>query len=407
MKVVLTAIGTTGDVLPFIGLGRALVARGHEVTLITHGHFAVQSLRAGLRFVPLGTERQYLDALVRDPLIWDANQGYPQVVRCAMGLVPELYSTLRDVLASGPAVIVAHYLDFASRLIEAEDQAPVLSALVTPFAFQLAREYLADADLPPALAEIRDDGLPNWNMSSLMTIGMFPEWFASQAEAWPERVQLTGFALFDELAPMSPLVNDFLAGGPPPSVFVAGPRVELGVGIDRAAWIDATIQACAILGRRGLILGDLPGISERLPSSMAVAPYAPLTRVVHRCEGLVHHGGIGTIAAALAAGLPQLALPVCHDQPHNAARLRELGVGDWLPGSEVTGLRVAEAFGQLLDSKSVRQRCEHFKPMVRAGDPLGSACAVIEFLAPRSLMPRPSATVPLLDRVALAATGCG
>src|SRR5437588_10380805 len=118
MRALLTAIGTSDDVLPILALGESLRARGHAVTLVTHEQFAVQAYRAGIGFAPLGNGQQYLDLLSEDVLLWDADQGSQKLALWATALVPELYAILRAYVDTGASVIVAHPLDLASRLLE-------------------------------------------------------------------------------------------------------------------------------------------------------------------------------------------------------------------------------------------------------------------------------------------------
>ena len=85
--------------------------------------------------------------------------------------------------------------------------------------------------------------------------------------------------------------------------------------------------------------------------------YIPLGTLLPRAAALIHHGGIGTTAQGLAAGVPQLVMPMSHDQPDNAARLRHLGVGAALSPPRFTDTRVAQALDRLLRSETVRARC--------------------------------------------------
>ncbi len=91
--------------------------------------------------------------------------------------------------------------------------------------------------------------------------------------------------------------------------------------------------------------------------------YVPFSKVLPRAAALVHHGGIGTTAQALAAGVPQLVVPFAHDQPDNAARVRRLGVGDFLlPRRYRVGV-VLQSLRRLLASSTVRENCRR-----RAGE---------------------------------------
>ena len=80
MKMIITALGSGGDVFPFVALGQALQQRGHTVVLLANPHFAKVVAQAGLSLVPLGTEEEYLAAL-RQPEIWHPRQGFAVIWR--------------------------------------------------------------------------------------------------------------------------------------------------------------------------------------------------------------------------------------------------------------------------------------------------------------------------------------
>ena len=88
--------------------------------------------------------------------------------------------------------------------------------------------------------------------------------------------------------------------------------------------------------------------------------YAPLSTLLPRCAALVHHGGIGTLAQALAAGVPQLTMPMGFDQPDNTTRLLRLGVARWVAPSKFTGERVAPLLDNLLNDPTVAAACAKY-----------------------------------------------
>jgi UDP:flavonoid glycosyltransferase YjiC (YdhE family) len=83
-------------------------------------------------------------------------------------------------------------------------------------------------------------------------------------------------------------------------------------------------------------------IPPNLPPGVIHVPYAPFSELLPHCSALVYHGGIGTLSQALAAGVPHLVMPMSHDQPDNAWRLKDLGVGDSLPPKRFTPKNVAK-----------------------------------------------------------------
>ena len=95
----------------------------------------------------------------------------------------------------------------------------------------------------------------------------------------------------------------------------------------------------------------------------------------------MHHGGIGSTAQGLAAGVPQLLMPLAHDQFDNAARLKQFGVGDWEKPSKFTTRAVTKKLGHLLESDAVRSHCEEIRNKLSKRDGLARAAAEIDGFA--------------------------
>ena len=107
MHLLLMPLGSSGDVHPFLGLGRVLAGRGHDVTLLTNGHFRPAAERAGLPFVEIGTEEKYQE-LIRNPDLWHPTRGFRAV------FAPEMlqfsrtaFEEIRDRAVPGQTVVVA------------------------------------------------------------------------------------------------------------------------------------------------------------------------------------------------------------------------------------------------------------------------------------------------------------
>src|SRR5262249_869749 len=120
------------------------------------------------------------------------------------------------------------------------------------------------------------------------------------------------------------------------------------------------------------------------PDSVCHVEYAPLGRLLPNTAALVHHGGIGTAAQALRAGVPQVVLPRRHDQCDNARRLRRLGVARILRAGRPRAGRMARALERLLTSTEVKACCEAAAGRLAGVDALEESCRVIEETFPRA-----------------------
>jgi UDP:flavonoid glycosyltransferase YjiC (YdhE family) len=188
---------------------------------------------------------------------------------------------------------------------------------------------------------------------------------------WPSQ-----FPLWDEAAQTGtqPELDAFLDAGEAPLVFAPG-----SANRQAAAFFRAAVDACVRLKRRGILLTQFAEqIPRPLPASVRHFGYVPFSRLLPRAAALVHHGGIGTTAQGLRAGVPHLVMPMAHDQPDNAARLKRLGVGDWLKPAAFRGPAVAARLQRLLTDPAVPPACREVASRFHGVDPAAEACQVIE-----------------------------
>jgi UDP:flavonoid glycosyltransferase YjiC (YdhE family) len=423
-NVLLIPIGSSGDVHPFLALGRGLRARGHRVTVITSVYFERITRGCGLEFIGLGTVEDFESALL-NPDAWHPRRGFRVVFE--WGVLPwirHLYDLVGRLHVPGETVVAASLMAFGARLAQEKLGVPLVSVLLQPAALRSAYQapVLPGAFLPgwlPAAAKrlvyrlgdwlLLDPvvapqtnaaraglGLPpvrrpldRWWHSPQRLIGLFPPWYAPPQPDWPPQLGLTGFPLFDErgLTEPPPEVLDFLKGGPP-VVFTAGSAMRQG-----HAFFAEAARACRLLGRPGLLLTRYAEqLPSPLPGGVRHCPYVPFSQLLPHAAALIHHGGIGTTAQALAAGIPQLVMPMGFDQPDNAARVVRLGVGRSLPPRKFRAPAVARLLGELLGSAAVAARCREVARLFDGTDAVAESCRLIEEMLPATRRPAPEAT---------------
>lgn len=409
----MTPVGSSGDVHPFIGIGRALRARGHDVTVITGAPFKAVAERAGLRFVETVTAEEF-DTVIRHPDIWHQRKGLRLVLSATGQALRLLYARIADAYEPGRSVLVGHSLAFATRVFEERHGAPGVTLHLAPSVFRSVHRqpafipgrdlsqlpiavkravwwaldrFLIDPHIAPALNAWRAElGLPpvarvfkDWLHSPHGLVGLFPPWFAPPQPDWPAALRLTGFPRYDESDqhPVDPDLEPFLAAGDPPILFTPGSAHR-----QARQFFDAAVEAAVRLNRRAILLTRYPEqVPTPLPESVYHASYVPFSRVLPRVAAIVHHGGIGTCAQALAAGIPQLVMPVAYDQPDNVTRLWRLGVGRWILPRRFTGRRVAKALGSLVSDEAVAAACRRWAAEIAAARPVDETCDLLERLA--------------------------
>jgi UDP:flavonoid glycosyltransferase YjiC (YdhE family) len=186
-------------------------------------------------------------------------------------------------------------------------------------------------------------------------------------------VQQTGFPLFDDaLVPALPAeVDAFLGEGSAPVILTPGSFMRQARG-----FFEAGLKACTALGQRAILLTPYADQVPPLPDFARHYPYIALQRLAPRCAAMIHHGGIGTTAQALRAGLPQLLAPVFFDQFDNAARLEALGVGRRLMDAH-DGDEMTKALEAML---LTRQRAGALRAHFAGTDPVTRICEIVEAL---------------------------
>ena len=409
---ILTPVGSSGDVHPYVGLGRALRARGHDVTLVTSEPFRNVGERAGLRFLPTHSSAEF-EELSKHPDLWHAQRGLRLVLRAGARALPVEYARIAEAYRPGQSVLVGHALAFAARIFEEKHRVPAATLQLAPSIFRslhrqpvhlpgrdtsryprwlkrtlwwLIDRVAIDPLIVPAVNRFRRElGLRrvsrifhSWLHSPQRVIGLFPDWFAPPQPDWPPQLRLTGFPLYDESDQhaLPGELEAFLTNGTPPVVFTPGSANRAA-----GAFFRSAVDAAARLDRRALLLTRYPEqIPQPLPPTVRHEVYLPFSQVLPRCAALVHHGGVGTCAQGLAAGIPQLVMPLGFDQPDNAARLEQLGVGRWIVPRRFTPDGVARALGALLEAENVRARCRRWAEAVRRTDAVSDTCMLLEEL---------------------------
>jgi UDP:flavonoid glycosyltransferase YjiC (YdhE family) len=417
MHHLLITLGSHGDTHPFIGLGRELVRRGHRVTLIANEMFQPLADGVGLEFAPLGSAEEFRQGLA-EPDLWHPVRGFRAVFELGvLPLMKQTFERIRERYVPGETAVTAHAIAFGARVAREVLGVPLVTVHLAPAVFRGADDpprfagagfmrrlpapmvrgmfrlidwafadpvvagpvnaFRAEFGLAPVKRIIND-----WWMSPDRVVALFPKWFAPPRPDWPERVRVTGFPLYDErgLSALPAELEGFLQAGSPPVAFTFGSAMT-----HAAKQMAASVEACRIGGLRGLLLTrHREQLPPNLPPCVRHFDYAPFSELLPRCAALVHHGGIGTTAQALAAGVPQLVMPLAHDQHDNAARVRGLGVGAELSPRAYRAKKVAATLRRLLEDPGVHARCRAVAERFAGTDPIAETCDWIERAATRA-----------------------
>lgn len=431
MRFALVAIGSRGDLEPFLALGEALRHRGHAVSVATHGDSAALVRAAGLEYRPLPGSAA---AFFAQPEIVDAMRARPTIARLARGVRRAASRADKPTPAAGgeddaaevaarAMLVVRRYVDDAvadadvavcgTGMRESLATAPlaVPCALTswypaTPTAafpamgmprlplggtynlltHRLAARTEARRLTPSVDAARRLAGLepgPLTAGSDLPTLYLQSPTVVPPPPDWPEHVRLTGAWHRRTGPPSDDPGEQWWSEGGAPVVISFGSLWP----VIPAGWASTVARALVAAGHRVLVVGgpsDIETSGARWCASLDFGAALP------RASMLVHHGGFGTGSSALRAGVPQVIVPLFIDHPWWAHRMRALGVAPAAiplgathtsgPRAEHAARRFATRVTRAIDrvDEGMRERARRLATRVRSDGGVEAAVDALE-----------------------------
>lgn len=409
MRILIVAVGTAGDVLPYTGLGARLQAAGHEVTIAAHAPFEAIVRARGFGFHPLPMDpREELESrdgqrvLRTSPL---AAARYARMYARHWGALGEAI----EAAAGDADLLLLSAMGWLGIHVAEGLGIPSLGVYLQPLD--------STTEFPPWLLTTRSLGrrgnrvaadlartLGQWPFRGVVAdlrarLGLAPitptELFRRlDARRWPIYYafsptvvptpadwqpgrEVVGYLWPEPVPGWRPPAElcDFLAAGPPP-VFVgfgsmpASRSAELG---------ETVVRALRDAGARGIIQGGHAGLSAAASEDFLTIGEVPHDWLFPRTAAVVHHGGAGTSAAGLRAGVPAVAVPLAADQPFWAQHLVRLGIS---PGTVAFRRLDAESLGNAVHavtaSSRFRDRSAALARRIAAEDGAGAIVRGIE-----------------------------
>ncbi|MGK5685284.1 glycosyltransferase [Actinoplanes sp. URMC 104] len=406
MRIAIMAVGSRGDVVPYVGLGVRLEQAGHEVTVATHAVFEklVTGHGLGYALLPLDTREELSAAAGGGPMagILAVNRS---VAAQALPLARAMVEAARpaDVLLLTPAGWIGGHVAEGLRL-------PSMGAYLQPMTptrefppstvttrslgargnRAAARAVLELGQVPyrRAVRAIRAElGLPpvghrtwlrNLDASGWPICYGYSASVVPQPADWPSSCTTVGYwwaAPEPGFTPSEELAA-FLAAGPPP--------VYVGFGsmpaADGEALSELVAQAVRRAGVRAVVSEGWAGLHASGDDILTVAE-VPHEWLFPRMAAVVHHAGAGTTAAGLRAGVPAVPVPLMVDQPFWARRLQALGAApDAIPFRRLTADRLAAGLTRAVHDPSYRRRAGQVAAGLAAEDGAAGVLRVLERL---------------------------
>jgi rhamnosyltransferase subunit B len=411
LKILLPTMGSAGDVHPFIALGAALQARGHRATLLTNPIFRELIEAQGLGYLPVGTADE-AQAAIANPELWHLRKGFKVIAQIIVPAIAETYRLI-ETHADSSTVVAFSTLAFGARVAQEKLGVPSASVHLQPtvirtFAdqgmfgnvrlsashpkwfkqglFRLVDGLVLDRSLKQPLNRFRatlglgpvNRVMHQWMNSPQLVIAFFPEWFAAAQPDWPAHTHAVGFPLWDDTdAAPNPEAEEFLNAGPAPIVFTPG-----SAGKTMQRFFRESVKAARYLDLRAMLVTNYPEqVPPDLPPNIRVFGYLPFSRVLPRAALIVYHGGIGTLAQGIKAGIPHLVVPHGYDQFDSGWRVEQLGLGRSIPQSRYRYHRVARTIAGILQSGASAERRREFAARMDSSQAVRRACELIESLA--------------------------
>jgi len=415
MRITIFTSGTRGDMQPYVALGVGLRRAGHQVRMPAPEVFQQLITTAGLEFVPtrLGNPQDLLrrpEAQASKSRIHSliGNLKFLRLIQQVLVEAQDEYwraSANADLLIA--STLMFGILDCAEQRGVPCVYAPLLpleptrahpSALLAPWGVrlnhplnllthQVIRLGIWELLRPSINCWRRRQALPphsrlgyyRWQQAhTRLTLFGFSPAVLPRPTDWPVGHHVTGYWFLDEppgWQPPADLVH-FLESGPPP--------VYIGFGSmgDRNSnhRTQVCLEALRLSGQRGVLLSGWGGLDNIAASrNVYTADSIPHSWLFPRMVACVHHGGAGTTAAALRAGIPQVIVPRGADQPFWAERMTQLGVGERCASvAQLTAKQLAVAITRATTDPVRRQHATELGARIRAEDGVGLTVQLID-----------------------------
>jgi rhamnosyltransferase subunit B len=421
VRIVLSNIGTFGDINPLIAIALELQRRGHQPVMAVPAVYGPKIIPLGLKFHPIRPDLDPQNTLLAE-MVYDVRKGTERGLR--EFLFPALRETYDDLTSAAtiPAradLLLLGELNYAGPLVAEVSGIPWASYVLAPLSFfsaydppvlpmypRLARADKAVPGMGHAIRRLarlvsrkwpqpiydlrRELGLERGanplfdaKHSPNLVLALFSRVLSQEQPDWPANTKISGFCFYDSDAGNAALplhLEKFLASGPAPLVFTLGSAAVLAAG----KFYEVGARAAEHLGMRAVLL---IGSDERnrprnpLPDSICVAEYAPYSALFPRAAAIIHQGGVGTTAQCLRAGKPMLIMPYSHDQPDNARRMQRLKVARVLSRQNFTPRRVAAKLRLLLENPIYAHQAQQVSLQLKSEDGVRAACDALEDLA--------------------------
>jgi UDP:flavonoid glycosyltransferase YjiC (YdhE family) len=388
MRAVLTNLGSSGDIQPLLALAVELRRHNHRPVLALAPYFARYVEKLGLEFIPVGPDLNYPELQRRETTAVMRGVNHLEMMPGSLdildSMLPQLFSDLSDACRDAD-VLISGQLQMASRMIHELTDIPFVSIHTNHFGGKqppnvseavasIINPFRTQFGLGPVCDPVHTDA----NSPQLALYAM-SRYFRPPAPDWPDHYHVTGFFFMGEQTweADASLVR-FLNQGPPPVIITFSSVAH----DDPHQLTKLLLKAIQIAGCRAIIQRGWSGLGEgSMPPHVQVVDFVQHTWLFTRARCVVHHGGPGTGAAAILAGVPSVIIPHVGDQPLWAELTRDLGcAGFVIPYKQLTAERLGAAIATTLATDLYYRNTAAMGEKIRAEQGVKRARYLIEQL---------------------------
>lgn len=407
LKIIIYALGTGGDIDPMVGVGIELQRRGFTVEFLSNDYFKPRIIAAGFKFVSVGTHEQYHKG--NTAIAWEPTNRTDSFEYYHAPTFEPAFEYVKNLSSKNTLLLVLGE-DNGARTAAEKFNIPFIKIILSP-------NIIFSAFSPPApMCWAIPSGIPKFivrfllrrdrrarfrrfcksphtaeyratrerlqcslrfqaESKALLQIGFFPEWFGMRAKDWPKNIKVVGFPLQNRASINSRGELDALIEKQgAPLIFTSGTGVK-----DVEELFQEGRKICEQLQVPGLFVGGNTGAEVLQGSALCThMDYIDFEYALPKALAIIHHGGMGTTAQAIRAGIPQLIRPLKYDQPDNANRIYKLGLGTYVMPERFKAEEVAPILGAMLQKAKDSKTLRYYAADVSNSRAIIDACDLIE-----------------------------
>jgi len=408
MRFTMMCIGSTGDVRPYVLLGKELKNRGHQVKIATFESFREMIEKEGLTIHPISGSATDLMASIMRPGISGLAflQNFEAAIR---DIAPMLISDLQNACEDAEAALCTYFGSTAYSIAE-KNHIPCIQTHYFPMDYNssapissapgqrlgktwnkttykvgylmintLEKRYLTGWRKEQGMRVRKIRPRPDYSINGHtipVLYALSPLLFPRPLN-WNEHIHMTGFWTNPQKESFTPSdeLAHFLESGPEP-VYIGFGSMVSG---DMNKTFDLVVDAVKASGVRAILAKGWAGSNVDVPKNIYLADYIPHDWLFDHVSAVVHHGGAGTTAAGLRAGKPTLVIPFGGDQPFWGSRVRALGCGPKpIRRESLTVERLSKTLIELMTTPAYRVAAEELAPRLNSENGVVTAANIIE-----------------------------